>query len=73
MLGCLRELTYLAAVYEFEIHARHIEGVNNRLPDSQSRWYTKYSCRKEFHVLAKAIKITQVQVKASMFKFMHTW
>ncbi len=46
MLQCLRELTYIAAVREFEFRARHIGGVNNRLPDLLSRWDTK-----EFRVL----------------------
>ncbi len=61
MLQCLRELTYLAAVHEFKIRARHIEGVNNRLPDLLSRWDTKAFCRKEFYKLTEGISTTQVQ------------
>lgn len=38
MQTCLREICYLSAVFEFEIRAKHIKGVENRLPDLLSRW-----------------------------------
>ena len=33
LLGCLRELEFVAAKWEFEMKAVHITGVENRIPD----------------------------------------
>lgn len=38
MQSCLREICFLAASHEFELRAKHISGVNNRLADHLSRW-----------------------------------
>ena len=36
--NALREITFLAAQHQFVIKARHIPGVQNRIPDWLSRW-----------------------------------
>ena len=38
MNSCLRELCYLAALYEFEVRAVHVPGVSNHFADLLSRW-----------------------------------
>ena len=45
MQDCLREFCYMAAVFEFEIRAKHILGEENRLADFLSRWqmHRKYA------------------------------
>ncbi|MES9902603.1 MAG: hypothetical protein ABW168_07960 [Sedimenticola sp.] len=37
--SCLREICFLAALHEFEIRAKHISGVDNRVADYLSRWH----------------------------------
>ena len=37
MQGCLREICYLSAIFEFEMRAQHIPWVSNWLPDLLSR------------------------------------
>ena len=39
MAACARELVYLQAVYDFELRARHLTTVENRIPDLLSRWH----------------------------------
>lgn len=38
MQKCLREICYVASVFQFHVRARHIEGVSNRLADCLSHW-----------------------------------
>ena len=38
MQQCLRELEFLSALYDFDIHQRHIPGEQNSLADALSRW-----------------------------------
>ncbi len=73
LLKCLRELVYLAAVYEFEIRAKHIAGVSNRLPDLLSRWSLSNVHEKQFHSLTAGIDTKEVIVNDSMFHFSHDW
>ena len=39
--AAMREVIYLAAVGEFNVHLEHIMGVSNRVPDWLSRWHTR--------------------------------
>ena len=36
---CLREICFLAAVYELEIKLQHLDSGFNRIADHLSRWY----------------------------------
>ena len=40
---CLRQLWFEASVYDFELTACHIPGVNNVLADALSRWHADSS------------------------------
>ena len=37
---CLREITFITAVGEFQVRAQHIPGTDNRIPDILSRWHS---------------------------------
>ena len=39
MQTCLRHICYLEAMGEFEIKAKHIRGISNRVPNLLSRWH----------------------------------
>ena len=56
----LREIALLAAKYQFVIKARHIMGVNNRVPDWLSRW-AEPEARKEFRKYATEWSLKQVK------------
>jgi hypothetical protein len=38
MQCCLRELCYISAINDIQLYAKHIPGVDNRIPDMLSRW-----------------------------------
>ena len=73
MQACLREVCFLAAVYEFEIRAVHIKGEYNRLPDSLSCWESGYQIRNTFCERTKDLKMTEVSFSEELFSFIHSW
>jgi len=48
MQALLRELCFVCATNNFEIFARHIPGVENRVPDMLSRWSISRELRNQF-------------------------
>jgi len=44
----LRELCYITATNSFEVYAKHIPGVENRIPDMLSRWSTSEELKCKF-------------------------
>ena len=74
MQQCMREISYLAAVNEFQLRALHIEGRSNRLPDSLSRWHLNESHEKEFMKLTGGMHgWNEVVVDEQKFQFSHEW
>lgn len=71
--ACLREICFLAALFECEIKAVHIPGQYNRLPDLLSRWDLSNHHRAEFARLTKHIVVTECHVPDSLFAFTHSW
>lgn len=67
----LREVCYLAALGEFEVFARFIPGIYNRLPDFLSRWDLGEHYRMQFR--REAPGFTRKPVRQSMFYFSHSW
>lgn len=67
----LREVCYLAAVGEFELYARFLPGVQNRIPDLLSRWDMGQKYRDEFRRLAP--HLVRTSVRHSMFYHTHPW
>ena len=70
MQACLREICFLAAVGEFELKARHIEGVNNRLSDLLSRWDLDAKYSRDFLKIFVGI---EVFVSHDVFKIEERW
>jgi hypothetical protein len=73
LLQCLRELTFIAASLEFEIRARHLPGVTNRLPDLLSRWDLRGNVQSQFASLTKGIDTFEFTVCEDLFRFSHDW
>jgi hypothetical protein len=73
LLKCLRELLFLAASFEFEIRARHIPGVTNRIPDLLSRFKLNPRCQKKFFELTEHVQKSECLVSDELFKFIHYW
>ena len=46
--SCLRELSYLNAIYKCEVRAIHLD---NRLADHLSRWHMSECHKQQFHAL----------------------
>ncbi|CAC5391973.1 unnamed protein product [Mytilus coruscus] len=58
---CLRELCYIAAIYEFEIRAVHLAGTENRLPDYLSRWHTSDKFAALFYNAVSELELIQLK------------
>lgn len=70
MQTCLREICYLSAVFEFEIRAKHIKGVENRLPDLLSRWDLHQKYQTEF---MEVFVGQEVHITDDQFKMFDYW
>ena len=67
MQECLREISFLAAQWEFEIRALHIPGVQNDIPDMLSRWEWKPEFLREFLEETKEMVLKEFVVEKDMF------
>ena len=61
----LREIALLAAKFQFVIKAKHILGVENRIPDWLSRW-GEPQARKQFHMFARDSSLKQIKVPSTL-------
>ena len=73
LLGCLRELDFVAAKWEFEMKAIHITGVENQIPDALSRWELGEEHRLRFREVMEGLGPKEIYVYPGLFKFMHDW
>ena len=73
MQMCLREVTWLAAVHQFEIQPQHIEGESNRVPDWLSRWHLDKKFEEMFRKHCKGEKMWEVFIPDSYFKPTNMW
>ena len=73
MQECLREITYICAIGEFEVRCKYLAGVDNRLPDILSRWSFGPSHAKQFYALTKNVRLTPIFVPNDYFHFLHDW
>ncbi len=73
LLKCMRELVWLAATWEFQIRAKHIPGVTNRLPDLLSRWSLTCKAQEEFLKITNGMVRTELCVTDKLFLFGHDW
>ena len=63
----LRETALLVARFQFVIKARHIAGVDNRVPDWLSRWHEK-TARKQFREMAKDSSLKHVRISSGLLE-----
>ena len=68
----LREIALIAAQHQFVIRAKHIAGVDNRVPDWLSRWH-QGDARKQFREHAKEKSLKPIRVEQHMLANSHPW
>ena len=68
LLGCLRELEFVAAKWEFEMKAVHIPGVKNRIPDALSHWELGEEHRLRFREVTERLGAEEIYVYPGLFK-----
>ena len=73
MQDCLRELCYMAAVFQFEIRAKHILGEDNRLADFLSRWQTHKKYAVMFNQSIANNIYEEIKVEKCHFRFLNNW
>jgi len=71
--SCLREICFNAAIYHFDIKARHLSGCENIIPDLLSRWNLDLKFREKLYNLTKNIDIVEDKIPSSYFMFSHNW
>ena len=74
MNSCLREICYIAAIYEFEVRAVHVPGVFNKLADVLSRWDScSFSAKEQFLQRAQHDHCHEVPVPDALFRLYGTF
>jgi hypothetical protein len=74
MQSCLREICYLAAVFQFQVKAVHLEGSVNRIADSLSRWHLDGRFASDFAELTKSVEfLEEMVVSENLFDFSNNW
>ena len=68
----LREIALISAESQFVIKARHIPGVDNRIPDWLSRWH-KPMARKQFREWAKDSSLKHRKINHTFLQYKHKW
>ena len=68
----LREIALIAARAQFILKARHIAGVDNRIPDWLSRWHEP-TARAKFREYSKDKGLRQVRVSCDILEYTHKW
>ena len=68
----LREIAFIAAEHQFMIKAKHIRGLDNRIPDWLSRW-GECGARRKFHEFIRDKGYKHIRVSESQLKFRHNW
>ena len=70
--NALREIALIAVEYKFVIRARHIPGVENRIPDWLSRWDDPQA-RKQFRLHARDSSLKRNKVSQSILTYKYKW
>ena len=75
MQSCLREICFIAAIEEFQIKAKAISGISNRLPDYLSRYHESSRYRDLFMstVSKLNVELTEYTVEMDLFRFSNDW
>ena len=70
--NALREITLIAAQHQFVIKARHIAGINNRIPDWLSRWGDCHS-KRQFRQYVQDSSLRRIRVNNTVLQYQHNW
>ena len=70
--NALGEIALLAAEHQFVIKARHIPGVQNRIPDWLSRWADCKS-KQAFHLFAQDSSLRRIKSTSHLLQYTHEW
>lgn len=70
---CLREICFLAAIYEFEIKSIHLDSASNRIADHLSRWHLDCKHKSQFLELTREFSLKEEIVDNTMFQFINNW
>ena len=68
----LREILMLAAKNEFMIMAKHIRGVDNRIPDWLSRWHEP-EARKKFRQYSREKSMKHIKISPETAQLFNIW
>lgn len=69
---CLREICFLAALFEFEIRVQHLDSSSNRIADHLSRWHQSSVHEQSFLELTKEFVLKEDIVDESLFQFINS-
>lgn len=69
----LREICFLAAVYEFELRTVHLTSSENRICDHLSRWHEDVKHSLSFLDLTKSFHLKEYYADEGHFKLLNNW
>ena len=70
---CLREITFITAVGDFQVRAQHIPGTDNRIPDILSRWHSFQDPLLKLQELTQGFELSETAVDNDCFQFSSEW
>ena len=71
---CLREICFLASIYDFQLRCIHLESSENRLADCLSRWHLDISYQCNFlSSFSDWNSLENYQIEDSSFLFSNSW
>ena len=68
----VREIALIAAEYQFVTKARHIAGIDNRIPDWLSRW-DEPQARQQFRQYAKDSSLKYIRTSTNLLNYIYQW
>ena len=73
LLNCLREITYVACINEFQLRAVHLSSKENRLSDLLSRWHLNENNERLFYTESGLSPHDEIFIGDHLFKFENQW
>ena len=70
--NALREIALIAGTHQFVLKARHIPGVDNRIPDWLSRWDEPLA-RRQFRQYARDKSLKHLRISNALLNYDHEW
>ena len=73
LLNCLREVTYVACITEFQIRVVHLTSKDNRLSDLLSRWHLNENNERLFYTESVLSPHDEIFISHHLFYFENQW